>query len=153
MRNWWCQFYWEVSIRLYALKKMTILCNRMEFLVSLTLFCSTQCCSHDLQANSSCFVLNVDMLIISKILLVASVFQKQPPPPLFLPLTLKKKKAQLFSFLQCIWGSARAPIFLVGGFSINNSSFTPNSDILSFELLKCWAHGLGTGNTTQILCV
>ena len=41
----------------------------------------------------------------------------------------------------------RAPIFLVGTFSINTPFLTPKPDILRFDLLMLRAHRLQTSNT------
>lgn len=44
------------------------------------------------------------------------------------------------------------PVFLVGAFSIHKAFLTPNADVLSFVLSKCWAHGLWTDNINMKSC-
>lgn len=54
-------------------------CNRRKDSASLTTSCWSLLCFHRLQANSFCFVLHADMLIIRGILLAAWLLPKQPP--------------------------------------------------------------------------
>lgn len=117
--------------------------NKVKYSVPLTPSCSSLHCSHSLQANSLCFVLHVDTLIIRGILLASWVLPK--PPCLIFP-SLDIKEGWTLYFLK-MDVRIRSPIFLAGASSITTLFLTPNTDIFSLSLSKRhWAYVLWTSN-------